>query len=107
MDQINAIVTGGTRGIGLGLAEALVKRGVSVAVTYSGSDTDAEVAESRLNSKRLVGKSGEPFGEQRVMVLKPPPWKICTSRALAWLLQLIAGLLPFLRLKKQKGWGSI
>ena len=69
-NQINAIVTGGTRGIGLGLAEALVKRGASVAVTYAGSDTDAKAAENRLNAKRPVGKSVEPSDEQRVMVLK-------------------------------------
>jgi NAD(P)-dependent dehydrogenase (short-subunit alcohol dehydrogenase family) len=47
IDRLNAIVTGGTRGIGLGLAEALVKRGASVAVTYAGNDADAKIAERR------------------------------------------------------------
>ena len=62
MNKLNAIVTGGTRGIGFGLAEALVKRGASVAVTYAGNDADAKIAESKLNAQLSNGR--------KVLVLK-------------------------------------
>ena len=62
MKQLNAVVTGGTRGIGFGLAQALAKRGASVAVTYAGNDADAKVAEDQLNSQISNG--------QQVLVLK-------------------------------------
>ena len=44
-----AIVTGGSRGIGYGIAEALVKKGVDVAIT-SRSMESAKEAASKLNS---------------------------------------------------------
>ncbi len=43
MNAWTAVVTGGTRGIGLGLAECLARRGASVAITYH---RDAAAAES-------------------------------------------------------------
>lgn len=53
MDSIVAVVTGGTRGIGLGIAESLVRRGVSVAVTYHQNEPAAEHARSRLSGLSL------------------------------------------------------
>ena len=41
MDKLTAVVTGGSRGIGLAIAESLVKRNASVAITYKGEDKDA------------------------------------------------------------------
>ena len=70
MNRLNAIVTGGTRGIGLGLAEALVRRGASVAITYAGNDADATIAEGRLNSQLPEGQSAGQSGGQTVLVLK-------------------------------------
>lgn len=42
------IVTGGTRGIGLGIAECLVKRGFSVAITYRQDESAAQTARVKL-----------------------------------------------------------
>ena len=58
-----AVVTGGTRGIGLGIAGALIRRGASVAIVYRSDDREAEAARERL----------ERFGDgtpQRVRLLK-------------------------------------
>ncbi|RJQ52252.1 MAG: SDR family NAD(P)-dependent oxidoreductase [Desulfobacteraceae bacterium] len=68
MDELTAVVTGGTRGIGLGLAEYLAGRGASVAVTYRSSEDDARAAEKKLepllsSGKRLLilkGDAGSP-----------------------------------------------
>jgi 3-oxoacyl-[acyl-carrier protein] reductase len=46
--KLTAVVTGGTRGIGLGIAEALARRGASLAITYRGDDPAAEAARERL-----------------------------------------------------------
>jgi len=62
MDTLTAVVTGGTRGIGLGIAEFLVNRGASVAVTYLRNESDARAAEARLTSRISTG--------QRVLILK-------------------------------------
>jgi 3-oxoacyl-[acyl-carrier protein] reductase len=48
MNALTAVVTGGTRGIGLGLAECLARRGASVAITYLRDDNAAE------NARRVV-----------------------------------------------------
>jgi len=62
MPKHTAIVTGGTRGIGLGIAACLVKRGASVAITYRGSETDARAAEEAMKPLLTEG--------QRLLVLK-------------------------------------
>jgi len=43
-----AVITGGTRGIGLGIAERLVQRGFSLAVTYISDEESAERAQQHL-----------------------------------------------------------
>ncbi len=50
MDKLIAVVTGGTRGIGLAIAESLVKRDASLAITYKGGDKDAVNARRHLES---------------------------------------------------------
>jgi 3-oxoacyl-[acyl-carrier protein] reductase len=64
MEPIVAVVTGGTRGIGLGIAESLLRRGASVAVTYRRDDQAAEAARRRLAGAR------PPAGGPRCMLLK-------------------------------------
>jgi 3-oxoacyl-[acyl-carrier protein] reductase len=56
MSDLNAIVTGGTRGIGLGIAEYLAKRGASVVVTYRSNESDAKAAEEALKAKVSQGR---------------------------------------------------
>jgi NAD(P)-dependent dehydrogenase (short-subunit alcohol dehydrogenase family) len=53
MDKSVAVVTGGTRGIGLGIAERLVQRGFSLAITYISDGKSAEKAHQHLD--RLKG----------------------------------------------------
>ena len=68
MDKLIAVVTGGTRGIGLAIAESLVKRDASLAITYKGEDKDAVKArrhlESLLKEKQTIltlkGDAGDP-----------------------------------------------
>ena len=68
MDKLIAVVTGGTRGIGLAIAESLVKRNASLAITYKGEDKDAVKArrhlESFLEEKQTIltlkGDAGDP-----------------------------------------------
>ena len=43
-----AVVTGGTRGIGLGITESLLKRGFSVAITYRENETAGQRAGEHL-----------------------------------------------------------
>jgi len=47
-DNLIAIVTGGTNGIGFAIAESLIKRGASVALTYKSNDEAAKKAEENL-----------------------------------------------------------
>jgi 3-oxoacyl-[acyl-carrier protein] reductase len=49
MDRSVAVVTGGTRGIGLGIAERLVQRGFSLVLTYIRDEKSAEKAKELLN----------------------------------------------------------
>lgn len=57
MDRLIAVVTGGTRGIGLGIAEALIRRNASVAITYLHNDESAQAAEERLNKLSRDGRN--------------------------------------------------
>jgi 3-oxoacyl-[acyl-carrier protein] reductase len=56
INDLTAIVTGGTRGIGLGIAESLVIRGASVAVTYRNNEKDAQAAREKLESLLSEGQ---------------------------------------------------
>ena len=56
MSNLTAVVTGGTRGIGLGIAESLVKQGASVAITYRSSEADARTAKEKLEPFLSEGK---------------------------------------------------
>lgn len=61
---IVAVITGGTRGIGLGIAESLARRGGAVALTYRNDDQGAAEAEKRLarlgsNHLLLKGDGGD------------------------------------------------
>jgi NAD(P)-dependent dehydrogenase (short-subunit alcohol dehydrogenase family) len=49
------IVTGGTRGLGRAIAEALAKRGHRVAVTYSKNDDDAEDVKKEIGALTFKG----------------------------------------------------
>ena len=68
MDKLIAVVTGGTRGIGLAIAESLVKRDASLAITYKGEDKDAGKARRHLKGflketqtlLTLKGDAGDP-----------------------------------------------
>ncbi len=62
MERIVGVVTGGTRGIGLGIAESLLRRGASVAITYRDNDEAAQHARRRLE--------GLPGEDQRLILLK-------------------------------------
>ena len=57
-----AVVTGGTRGIGLGIAEVLIRRKASVVITYQKDDGAAESARQRLLAPADA--------DQRLMILK-------------------------------------
>lgn len=57
MNRLISVVTGGTRGIGLGIAEALVRRNSSVAITYLNDDESAHVAEEHLKKLSRDGKN--------------------------------------------------
>lgn len=54
MNDLVAVVTGGTRGIGLGIALSLIKRGARVAITYFGNDESAKSAKQMLSD--VIGK---------------------------------------------------
>ncbi len=62
MKKIIGVVTGGTRGIGLGIAESMLRRGASLAITYRDNEAAAEGARSRLEG--LLGEG------QKILVLK-------------------------------------
>ena len=62
MNKLIGVVTGGTRGIGLAIAEFLLKRDASVAITYNSDKKSAEQARKILE-RSLKGK-------QRILTLK-------------------------------------
>ena len=64
MENLIAVVTGGTRGIGLAIAESLVKRNASLAITYKGEDKDAGKARRHLEGL-LTGKPDHPDAQRR------------------------------------------
>ena len=80
MDKSVAVVTGGTRGIGLRIAERLVQRGYSLAVTYLSDEKSAEKTQqhlTRLKKKdrqiltlRGDGGDAEKVAEHHCTILK-------------------------------------
>lgn len=58
-----ALVTGASRGIGYGIAEALVARGDRVCITGRNEDTLAEAVD-RLGSDRAIGVAGKAHDEE-------------------------------------------
>ncbi|MEU3254625.1 SDR family oxidoreductase [Streptomyces sp. NPDC006997] len=57
-----ALITGGSRGIGYGVAEALVARGDRVCITGRGEDALKEAVD-RLGSDRAIGVAGKAHDE--------------------------------------------
>ncbi len=49
LEQIVAVVTGGTRGIGLGIAKELARQGATVVMVYAHDDAQAERAAGEVN----------------------------------------------------------
>lgn len=62
MDKSVAVVTGGTRGIGLVIAERLAQRGFSLTITYISDEKSAQKAYQHLD--RLKGQ------DQRILTLR-------------------------------------
>jgi len=62
MQKLIAVVTGGTRGIGLGIVESLLKRGACVAITYRTDEKAAQKARAHLDAFIKA--------PQRIMLLK-------------------------------------
>ena len=68
MNQHIAVITGGTRGLGLGMAKSLIRRGASVAITYRSDEAAAYEALHQLESFKgedqktmlLKGDAGDP-----------------------------------------------
>jgi len=57
MENLNAVVTGGTRGIGLAISKSLARRGASVALIYSSNEKNAEKALDEVRSIKSIGAS--------------------------------------------------
>jgi 3-oxoacyl-[acyl-carrier protein] reductase len=55
--NLNVIITGGSRGIGKGIALAFAKKGANIAFTYSSSSSSASTLEKQLNSFGIKAKS--------------------------------------------------
>jgi NAD(P)-dependent dehydrogenase (short-subunit alcohol dehydrogenase family) len=56
-----ALITGGTKGIGYGIAEMLLKKGVSVCITGRNSDTVADAAEklNKVSDSAAIGLTAD------------------------------------------------
>ena len=70
--QLVAVVTGGTRGIGLGIAESLIRKGANVAIIYRENEDAAVNAkcylESLLNSnQKIIILKGDASNSSTVM----------------------------------------
>ncbi len=73
MPDYRAVITGGTRGIGLGIAESLARRNASLALTYLGDERAARAAEARLRPLLAPGRG--------LMILKGDGSDHATARA--------------------------
>jgi 3-oxoacyl-[acyl-carrier protein] reductase len=72
MGKSVAVITGGTRGIGFGIAERLVQRGFSLAITYINDEKSAETAQRHLarlktEDQRILTLRGDA-GDSQVVV---------------------------------------
>lgn len=56
LKELIAVVTGGTRGIGLGITESLIKRGAKVAVIYGQDENAARAAKTLLEGFLGLGQ---------------------------------------------------
>lgn len=61
------IVTGGTRGIGRGIAEAFLKEGATVVATYAGNDQAAARFKEESNTDKLIVKKCDVRDENAVI----------------------------------------
>ena len=55
--NLNVIITGGSRGLGKGIALAFAKKGANIAFTYSSSSSSASNLEKQLNSFGIKARS--------------------------------------------------
>ena len=55
--NLNVVITGGSRGIGKGIALAFAKKGANIAFTYSSSSSSASNLEKQLNSFGIKARS--------------------------------------------------
>jgi 3-oxoacyl-[acyl-carrier protein] reductase len=61
------IVTGGTRGIGRGIAESFLREGATVISTYAGNDQAANKFKEEINSDKLIVKKCDVRDENAVI----------------------------------------
>lgn len=68
LENKNAIVTGGTRGIGLAIAKSLAEAGASVAIcARNQKDVDSTIAEiAKQTNTKVVGKSADVSNSRQV-----------------------------------------
>jgi len=57
LDGKNVIITGASRGIGMGIARVFAEQGANIAFTYSSSEAPALELEKELNSKGVKAKA--------------------------------------------------